>query len=596
MLIVTGQAAVEGTPFGRYRLVELLGRGGMGEVWRAYDTELDRIVGLKRLLPHFTQDKTFEQRFRREARAAARLDDHHVVPIYDVGEIDGWLYVTMKLIEGRDVQTVLADGPLDPARAVRIVDQVAKALHAAHKVGLVHRDVTPRNILLDRDDIAYLIDFGIARGADETGLTGTGGVIGSWPYMAPERFRAGEADARADIYALACVLYECLTGRSPFPGDSFESQFAAHVTDPPPQPSTTQPNVPAEFDAVIAKGMAKEPDNRYATTVELADAARDAITAPISPPKPSSPARPAAEPAPVPTAPPTIAAQHEMAPPDNLRASAPTQHPPQEMPTHLPEPAAEQPPPTPPSRMWWQRKAVFISAASIVTVLATVLAVALATTGNHPTSQTGQTSQNALPDAAILLNQSAQITRALESAHLVLSVAGKIQGLPIKVMTTDLTTNPAPAASGNVLLTLAGSDIDANFVVYDSVLYATLTPNKWSDFGKASDIYDVSAILNPNIGLPNVLANFTNAKAEGRETINGQSTIKISGNVSADAVNKIAAPLNATQPLPSTVWIQETGDHQLVQFNLQKSPGNSVQMTLSNWNQPVTVTKPPVGS
>jgi len=199
-----------------------------------------------------------------------------------------------------------------------------------------------------------------------------------------------------------------------------------------------------------------------------------------------------------------------------------------------------------------------------------------------------------LPDATTLVKQSSATTKNVKSVHLVLSVQGKIQGLPIKVLNGDLTTTPSTAASGNVQLTLAGSDIDANFVVYDSVLYATLTPNKWSDFGKASDIYDVSAILSPDNGLANVLANFTNAKAEGRETINGQSTIRISGNVSADAVNKIAPPFNANQRVPGTVWIQETGDHQLVQASLQKSQGNSVQMTLSNWNQPVTVTKPPV--
>ena len=131
-------------------------------------------------------------------------------------------------------------------------------------------------------------------------------------------------------------------------------------------------------------------------------------------------------------------------------------------------------------------------------------------------------------------------------------------------------------------------------MVVDGNLYATLTPNKWSDFGKASDIYDVSVILNPDTGLANVLANFSNAKAEGRETINGQTTIRISGNVTADAVNKIAPPFSATGPVPATVWIQETGDHQLVQANLQKSSGNAVQMTLSNWGQPVKVTKPPV--
>ena len=199
-----------------------------------------------------------------------------------------------------------------------------------------------------------------------------------------------------------------------------------------------------------------------------------------------------------------------------------------------------------------------------------------------------------LPDATTLVKQSSATTKNVKSVHLVLSVQGKVPGLPIKTLNGDLTTSPSTAASGNVQLTLGGADVDANFVVYDSVLYATLTPNKWSDFGKASDIYDVSAILSPDNGLANVLANFSNAKAEGRETINGQSTIRISGNVSADAVNKIAPPLNATQPFPSTVWIQETGDHQLVQANLQKSQGNSVQMALSNWNQPVQVTKPPV--
>jgi lipoprotein LprG len=199
-----------------------------------------------------------------------------------------------------------------------------------------------------------------------------------------------------------------------------------------------------------------------------------------------------------------------------------------------------------------------------------------------------------LPDAATLVKQSSDTTKNVKSVHLVLSVQGTVKGLPIKVLNGDLTTTPSTAASGNVQLTLAGSDIDANFVVYDSVLYATLTPNKWSDFGKASDVYDVSVLLSPDAGLGNVLANFTNAKAESRETINGQSTIKISGNVTADAVNKIIPSLAATQPVPATVWIQESGDHQLVQANLQKSEGNSVQITLSDWGKPVTVTKPPV--
>ncbi len=272
---------MEGTSFGRYRLVELLGRGGMGEVWRAQDTAANnRTVAIKLLPVHLTGDETFVQRFRREAEAAAQLNNPHVIPIHNYGEIDGQLYVDMRLIEGRDLQEVLADGPMEPEGAVAIIEQVAKALQASHKVGLVHRDVKPSNILLDEDDFAYLIDFGIARGVDQTSMTGTGSVIGSWHYMAPERFRGEDIDARADIYALACVLYECLTGTRPFPGDTLESQVAAHLTDPPPRASTAQPRVPTAFDDVIAKGMAKNPGERYSSAAEFAAAARAAIEIP----------------------------------------------------------------------------------------------------------------------------------------------------------------------------------------------------------------------------------------------------------------------------------------------------------------------------
>ena len=152
----------------------------MGEVWRAHDTLTDRVVAVKVLSAHLAQDAGFSERFRREAHAAARLNNPHVIPIHTYGEIDGRLFVDMRLIEGRDLQTVLADGALEPSRAVHIIEQVARALHAAHKVGLVHRDVKPSNILLDEDDFAYLIDFGIARETDETGLTNTGAVIGTW--------------------------------------------------------------------------------------------------------------------------------------------------------------------------------------------------------------------------------------------------------------------------------------------------------------------------------------------------------------------------------------------------------------------------------
>jgi serine/threonine protein kinase len=344
---------VDGTPFGRYRLIELLGRGGMGEVWRAYDPTMDRMVALKVLPQNFAGDEVFKERFRREARAASGLDEPHVVPFYDFGEVDGQLYVTMRLIKGRDLQTVLTDGPLAPERAVRIIEQVAKALHAAHRIGLIHRDVKPSNILIAEDDFAYLIDFGIAHAAGETGLTSTGAAIGTWAYMSPERLNTGHADARADIYALTCVLHEALTGQRPYPGDSLEQQIVGHLTTPPPRPSALQPGVPQPLDAIIAKGMAKNPDQRYATTVELARAARDATTVPLPRPGPTAPVYP--HPAgPI----------HSRYTEPGAAGAAPVLPPPPG------PPRWEPPPPLPtPKRSMWQRPRVVIPALLAIVVL-----------------------------------------------------------------------------------------------------------------------------------------------------------------------------------------------------------------------------------
>ena len=204
----------------------------------------------------------------------------------------------MRPVKGGDLQSVLQNGPLDPERAVKIVEQVASALNAAHKAGLVHRDVKPSNVLLTEDDFAYLIDFGIARAAGETGLTSTGATIGTWSYMAPERFKEGMIAPSSDVYALACVLYQCLTGELPFTAKTLEQVAVAHMVSPAPRPSLTHPGVPSDLDAVIAEGMAKDPTLRYHTTVELATAARTALrNAP--PTEPTVPApRPRAAPAP----------------------------------------------------------------------------------------------------------------------------------------------------------------------------------------------------------------------------------------------------------------------------------------------------------
>lgn len=272
---------MEGTPFGRYRLVEVLGRGGMGEVWRAFDTVTERTVAVKVLPAHLAGDEGFQQRFLREAKAAASLNEPHVVPIHDFGEIDGRLFVAMRLVDGHDLQALLAQGPLDPGRAVVIIEQIASALDAAHRIGLIHRDVKPSNILVTENDFAYLIDFGIARVVGETGLTSTGMTLGTWPYMAPERFRTGTVDARADVYALTCVLHQVLTGQPPFPGEAIEQVAAGHMFDPPPRPSALRSSIPAAMDDVIATGMAKDPDERFTNAKDLARAARVALSSPM---------------------------------------------------------------------------------------------------------------------------------------------------------------------------------------------------------------------------------------------------------------------------------------------------------------------------
>ncbi|MEV6335641.1 serine/threonine-protein kinase PknD [Nocardia vinacea] len=266
--------------FGRYRLLSLLGQGGMGQVWRAHDSLTNRVVALKVLPERFADDEQLRERFRRECRAVAQLTEPHVIPIHDFGDIDGRLYLNMRLIEGTDLRRVITqEGALSPRRAVAIIAQVAGALQAAHDAGLVHRDVKPTNILLGADEFASLIDFGIAHAADDRTLTTIGETIGTIAYMAPEEIGSEiKADARVDVYALTCVLYECLTGRPPFASSAgVQGVIAHHLHTPPPRPSTTTPDVPPAFDAVIAKGMAKDPDKRYQTVRELAAAACAAV-------------------------------------------------------------------------------------------------------------------------------------------------------------------------------------------------------------------------------------------------------------------------------------------------------------------------------
>ncbi len=271
--------------FGPYELVALLGRGGMGEVYRAFDTGRRRTVALKRLPLHLAGDPAYEARFRREAEVAARLTEPHIVPIHDFGEIDGQLFIDMRLVTGHDLGEVIArSGRLPAARAIGIIAQVASALAAAHAEGLVHRDVKPSNVLVSvnesGEDFVHLVDFGIVHDRDSTGLTATGSTIGTIDYMAPERLLHERCDHRVDIYSLGCVLHEALTGSKPFPAQGSAAKMYAHVHTPPPRPSAAVPGLPAGLDAVVATALAKDPGARYATVTELSAAAKACLAVP----------------------------------------------------------------------------------------------------------------------------------------------------------------------------------------------------------------------------------------------------------------------------------------------------------------------------
>ncbi len=270
-----------GTMFGPYYLKRLLGRGGMGEVYEAEHTVKEWTVAIKLMSVALSQDPVFRKRMEREARITGRLLEPHVVPIHDYGEIDGQLYLEMRLIEGVDLGSMLErDGALPAPRAVAIIHQVASALDAAHAAGVMHRDVKPQNILITGNDFAYLVDFGIARAKTDEKLTQMGTAVGTWKYMAPERFSNDKVTPRADVYALACVLYECLTGAPPYRAESAGGLVTSHMMEPIPRPSADGFGVDPAFDNVIACGMAKNPIERYATAGDLAEAAHDALSRP----------------------------------------------------------------------------------------------------------------------------------------------------------------------------------------------------------------------------------------------------------------------------------------------------------------------------
>ncbi|MER6417757.1 serine/threonine-protein kinase [Streptomyces sp. NPDC001137] len=271
-----------GTEIAGYRVEREIGRGGMAVVYGARDLRLDRPVALKVLAPQWVRNDTFRRRFTHESRVAAALDHPHIVPVFEAGETDGVLYIAMRYVAGLDLRALLTrDGPLPVKTALRIAAQVASALDAAHEHHLVHRDVKPGNILVargtdsDHPEHVYLTDFGLTKKSlSLTGLTTVGEFVGTLDYVAPEQISGRPVDGRCDLYSLACVVYETLTGRPPFQRDDEMALLWAHQYDQPPALSEKRPGTPAAMDGVLARALAKVPEDRYGSCLEFVAALR----------------------------------------------------------------------------------------------------------------------------------------------------------------------------------------------------------------------------------------------------------------------------------------------------------------------------------
>ena len=283
-----------GQDFAGYRLRAVLGRGGMSVVYEAENARLGNTIALKVLAPELSTDDVFRARFLKESRLAASLNHPNVIPIYDTGPYEELLYIAMRYVAGSDLRSVLnRQERVSPEQALLLIGQVGRALDAAHRRGLIHRDVKPANVLIERGadgdpDHVYLADFGITKHTlSRSGLTATGQLVGTIDYVAPEQIQGKPVDGRADIYSLGCVLYECLTGRVPFVKDLDAAVIWAHVEEPPTPPSAIRPELPGGIDDVIKCALAKSPDDRYATCREFVAAAR-AVLEPVQQTSPAA--------------------------------------------------------------------------------------------------------------------------------------------------------------------------------------------------------------------------------------------------------------------------------------------------------------------
>ena len=381
-----------GSTVGGYRIEAVAGEGGMGRVYRAVQVALHRPVALKLIVPELADDPDFRARFERESLLSAAIDHPNVIPVYEAGEADGRLFIAMRWVEGTDLRSLISrTGPVPPARVVAIGEQVAAALDAAHRSGLVHRDVKPANVMLTDAhgrEHAYLTDFGLTkRTASATALTRTGHFVGTPDYMPPEQIKGERADARSDVYALGCLLFHALTGRTPYDRDSDVAKIYAHLNDPPPSVVETVPDAPPGLDAVIGRALAKDADDRYPSAGDLGRAAAAALAGE----RPSQPERSLATglaaPAPstvgTPGAAPTEAARTAAAATDAAATeAAPTEAAPPAAPAGAPSaagpraPAPPAGPAAPPARPRRRAMQVALVALAVVAVVGAALAIA----------------------------------------------------------------------------------------------------------------------------------------------------------------------------------------------------------------------------
>jgi len=302
-----------GTTVSGHRIVGLVGEGGTATVYEAVQIALDRTVALKVVARRFGDEQSFRERFRRECYIQAKLDHPNVVPVYGAGESDYGLWLTMRLVRGPTLRDLLTEGRLAPEKAIDLLAPVAGAVDVAHGHGLVHRDITPQNILIDEREQPFLSDFGITKGRGDRSLTRTGQFVGTLDYVAPEQIRDEPSEAPTDTYALAAILFECLTGRVPFEKGSEAAVLYAHIEEAPPRASEVERSLPAAIDPVLERGLAKQPGDRFPSASDLIVAAEEALQPEPEPEPPPTPV-PVETPAPRPPA-----ANDSPAPPSRRR-------------------------------------------------------------------------------------------------------------------------------------------------------------------------------------------------------------------------------------------------------------------------------------